>query len=597
MIQHYLMLYKRNNIFRALKLVWQSSRLWSVVNFFVVFTKGIMPLLLIFVVQLLVDQVSLVYSDVRIVDFNAIKSILVFATFVFVINAILNSFAGLVNEKHTFYINDLVQDLIHQRTVNINYKNFEDHNFHNIYYRAINEASYRPKHLYYSYIGLLQHGISLLLIAGLLVYLNWFILVSLVLVSSLIVFVRLKYSGKIYQFKKEHTEEERFVGYYNNLLTGKQYAKEIRVFDLAQLFKNRYEEKKNQLRIDQFNLLKKKSIYELLIQLLITGLLIFIFGFLTNEAYHQRITQGQMVMCFLALYRGYSFLQGLLSRISGLYEDSLFLNHFFEFIDYKDFNVEINKSSRFPKKIKSGIKINNLSFKYPDSSRSVFKGINFEIPVGETVAIVGENGSGKSTLVKLLCGLYQPDSGNILIDNVDLNKIDKKSLVQNITVVFQDFMLYNVSARENIWFGDVDKSKESLDVEKSAVKSGIHSVLDKLPYGYDTVLGNIFKNSEMLSVGEWQRMALARSFFNDAQLVILDEPTSSMDAQNEAKLIENFKLITQNKTSIIISHRLSTIKLADRIVVLGNNDVAEQGTYDALIQNKGLFYKMVSLLK
>ncbi len=588
--------YKNNNILRALRLIWQSSPLWSVINFFTVLAKGVMPIFLIFVVKLLVDQVSLVYLDTTNIEFDAIKSVLIFAGVIFFINAILNSFSGVINEKHTFYINDLVQDIVHQRTTTLEYENFENHHFHNLYYRAINESSYRPKHLYYSFIGLLQQSISLLLIAGLLVTLHWLIIISLVLVSSFIVLIRLKYSGKIYHHKKEHTEDERYVNYYNGLLTGKQYAKELRVFGLADIFKNRYEDKKNKLRNDQFALLKRKSFYELVVQILITGLLVFIFAFVSKEAYHGKITQGQMVMCFLALYRGYSFLQGLLSKISGLYEDGLFLKNFFEFIDYDIDFTKGKESLSFPDNITFGITFNNVSFKYPNSSRGVFTNINLNIRAGETIAIVGKNGSGKSTLVKLLCGLYKPDSGNILVDNIDMSAIDDQSLSKNISVVFQDFMLYNVSARENIWFGDIYKSKLSLDVENSAVKSGVHSVLDTLPYGYETTLGNVFKNSEMLSVGEWQRMALARSFFNDAQLVILDEPTSSMDAQNEAMLIDNFRLITKNKTSVIISHRLSTIKMADRIFVLGDNGVEEQGTYNRLIQNKGLFYNMVKLL-
>ena len=586
-----------NNIYRALKLIWESSRKWSVINFFFVILKGLMPLMLIFVVQWLVDEVTGFYGkDVENIYYSLFK-ILFFAAGVFSLNAILNSLAGIVSEKHSFFISDRVQNLIHSRTTTLDFENFDNHGFQDVYYRAVNEASYRPTHTYYSFIGLVQNGISLLLIAGLLASLHWVIIVSLLLVSLVIIFIRLGFSRKIYHFKRKHTEDERYVGYYNRLLTGKEFAKELRVFNLAALFKKRFEEQKNSLRNSRFKLLKEKSIYELVVQLLTTAIMIFIFAFVSSEAIKGNVTQGQMVMYFLAIYRGYSFLQDFLGRISGLYEDGLFLKNFFEFIDSDLVKSPGYKGKLFPERLKSGITIENVSFKYPNSKRGVFENLNLKIVPGETVAIVGANGAGKSTLVKLLCGLYSPDGGRVLFDGVDLSEINAVSLAQNVSVVFQDFMLYNVSAKENIWFGDTSKSDSDASLIKSANKAGVHNLLDNLPNKYDTILGTMFKNSEMLSVGEWQRLALSRSFFNDAQLVILDEPTSSMDAFTELKLIENFKEITKGRTAIVVSHRLSTIHLASRVVVLGDHKILEEGAPGELLKRKGVFYNMVESLK
>ncbi|MCW3785917.1 ABC transporter ATP-binding protein [Plebeiibacterium sediminum] len=592
------MKYNLKNIVRALKLIWQSSPCWSIINFLFVVLRGIMPLMLIFIVQQIVDEVGLLTNTSSLADgFNKMVGILLFAALIFSINAILNSFASIVSEKHTYFINDTIQNLIHKRTTVMDYTNFDDYSFHDIYFRAVNEASYRPAHTYYSFIGLVQNGISLVLIAGLLAVLHWVIIVSLILVSFLIIIIRLYFSRKIYGFKRTHTENERVVGYYNRLLTGKEFAKELRVFNLASLFKERYEKSKNDLRRERYTLLVKKSTYELLVQFVITALLIFIFGFIANETIHGNITQGGMVMCFLALYRGYNFLQGFLGQISGLYEDGLFLKNFFEFLDYDIVKESKQRKSVFPSSIKKGISIKDVSFKYPNSSRSVFEGISFDIAKGETVAIVGANGAGKSTLIKLICGLYQPDSGSIYADEIELSDISSESLAKNITVVFQDFMLYNLSARENIWLGDIAKDKESPEIESSAQKSGIHSLLIDLPRGYETHLGTLFKDSEMLSVGEWQRMALSRSFFNDAQLVVLDEPTSSMDAQTESLLVENFKMITKNRTSIIVSHRMSTIQLADKVIFIGEKGVIEEGFPEVLMNKRGAFFNMVQSLK
>ncbi|SMO72717.1 ATP-binding cassette, subfamily B [Saccharicrinis carchari] len=587
-----------NNIFRSLKIVWQSSPTWSLVNAAVVLLKGVMPLLLIFIVQMLVDEVSRVLTgDHTVQGVESVYYILLFAGGVFVLNALLNSLSGIISEKHAYYIDDSVQDLIHKRTTKLDFANFDDYNFQNIYYRAINEATYRPKKIYYGFVGLIQNSITLALIAGLLAGLSWVLMIVLVLVSVPVVYIRLKYSRKIFVFNREHTEDERNVAYYNRLLTDKAFAKELRVFNLSGLFKKRFEEQKNNLRGKRYGMLKLKTAYELAVQLITAAALIVVFGFIASTAIQGNITQGQMVMYFLAMYRGYSFLQDLLSRISGLYEDGLFLKNLFEFIDFDVIRYEKKNATLFPGIMKEGVCIDNVSFKYPNSSRAALKNVSFNINPGETIALVGANGAGKSTLVKLLCGLYRPDQGSITFDGVDLSVINKDSLAENVSVVFQDFMLYNVTARENIWYGNVKRPQSDEEIVLSAQKSGIDKLITTLPNEYDTVLGTLFKDSEMLSVGEWQRIALSRSFFNNAQLVVLDEPTSSLDAFTESRLIENFKAITKDRTAIIVSHRLSTIHLADRIVVLNERGVAEVGTPSELLEKKAAFYDMVQSMR
>ena len=588
------MLKVNRNILRSLKIVWQSSPRWSVINALVVLLKGVVPLLLIFVVQLLVDEIgAVILLDDKEVAWLSIQKILFFAGGVFVLNAVLNSCSGIIREKHSFYINDAVQNLIHARTINLDFANYDDFNFQNIYYRAINEATYRPTKIYYGFVGLIQNAISLVLIAGLLASLNWVMILGLILVSVPVVFIRLRYSRKIFAFKRKHTEDERYVNYYNRLLTGKEFAKELRVFDLSQVFKTRYEKAKITLRAKRFSMLKLKTGYEFAMQVLTAVTLMVVFGFISSLAIKGNISQGQTVMFFLALYRGYNFLQDLLGQISGLYEDGLFLKNLFEFVDYEVIDRTAKKTDLFPNPMRKGIVVENLSFKYPNSSRHVFKNLNLRINKGETIALVGANGAGKSTLVKLLCGLYQPDKGKVSIDGIDLSAVSQESIAENISAVFQDFMLYNISAKENIWLGNIKKSIDDEGIAKSAQKSGIDELIKNLPKGYNTTLGTLFKDSEMLSVGEWQRIALSRSFFNNAQVVILDEPTSSMDAYTEAKLIENFKAITKDRTAIIVSHRMSTIHLADRIVVLAEGGVAEEGTPEGLLKQKGLFYDMV----
>lgn len=251
----------------------------------------------------------------------------------------------------------------------------------------------------------------------------------------------------------------------------------------------------------------------------------------------------------------------------------------------------------FPKEITQGIKFNNIGFKYRNTNTWVLQGLNFTIKPGETIAIVGANGSGKTTLIKLLAGLYEPTEGKIFVDATDWSSIRSDELAKNVSVIFQDFMLYNVSAQDNIWYGNVQGERNDELIHGAAKDAGVHNLFSSFAKGYDTTLGNLFKGSQPLSQGEWQRTALARSFYNQATLILLDEPTSSLDAFTEAKLLDHFKSITQNRTAVIVSHRLSTIKLADRIVVLDQGRMAEIGSPHELEAKKGHYKEMVDSLK
>jgi ATP-binding cassette subfamily B protein len=554
-----------------------------------------MPLLLLYVVKQLIDVVGKQINSAE-TDIQTLYITLGLTAAFFLINAISGSLSSLVRERQSHFVNDYVQNIIHKKTINIDYKYFEDSNYQNIFYRALNDSTFRPARIFYSILQLMQNSLTIGLILIVLGGIHWSLIPILMVSVIPIFYLRIVYTRKLYQYRKQHTEDERRVHYYNRLLTAKDFAKELRVFNLGTTFKNEYERFKNDLRNKQWSLSKAKTLNEASVQLLSTIILLLIIGFVIKQTIEGNITSGSMAMYFLALQRAYSVLQGLLSNLSALYEDNLFLKNFFEFRNIK-VREEAAKEN-FPNPITDAIQLKNVSFKYPNSNNLVLNNINLTIPKKKTIALVGENGSGKTTLVKLLCGLHKPDSGQILIDNHNWNNISNAQLAQNISVIFQDFMLYNVSAKENIHFGNTQKNGNEKLIQSAAQSAGLHKLFSNLPNGYDTTLGTLFKDSQMLSRGEWQRTALARSFYNtDAQLIILDEPTSSLDAFTEASLIEHFKDISEDKTAIIVSHRLSTIKLADIIVVMNNGTIAEVGNPNDLLKNKGVFYQMVESLK
>jgi len=585
------------NITGALKIIWKSSPFWSLINIAFSVLKGIFPLLLIYIVKLVIDDVIRIAETGKPLLTDAeILNTFIFAGVFFLLNALIGAANSFVREKQSYLVNDHIQNIIHKKTINIPYRYFEDPEYQNIFYRAIEEASYRPSRVFYGLLGLLQNTVTLILIIGVLMTLHWAILPYLLLISIPIIAFQLHYSKLFYFLKRDQTEDERKVNYYNRLLTSKEFAKELRIFDLGRLFKNNYETLRADLRRKQLKLIKKRTFWETVVQIVATVFLLMIFGYIIYSTVTKKISTGDMAMYFLALHRGYNILQEWLSRISGLFEDNLFLKNFFEFLKIK-IKTDITAKLHFPKPIKKEIVFKNVSFKYPNTQRWVLHDMNFSIKAGETVAIVGTNGSGKTTLVKMLAGLYNPTSGKITVDDTDWTQIRSDELADAVSVIFQDFMLYNVSAKKNIWFGNVKRKPDDEQIMEAANNAGIHDLFMKLPKGYETILGTLFKNSEQLSRGEWQRTALARSFFNDAQLIILDEPTSSLDAFTEASLLEHFREIASGRTAIIISHRLTTIRLADKIIVLNGNTIAETGTHEELMQKDGVYKRMIESLR
>ena len=584
------------NIKDTLAIIWESSPGWTTANIIISTVKGVLPLALIYIVKIIIDSVSEVIATGKpiLTDKDLLNTFILAGVFFF-INALAGSVNAYIRERQAFLVNDHVQNLIHKKTTNIPYGYYEDPGYQNLFYRAIEESGYRPGRVFNGILGLFQNTITLALIVGILLTLHWGMIPYLLLVSIPVIVFKLYYSRKFYRLRNEQTEQERKVRYFNRLLTSKDFAKELRIFDLGNYFKNEFETIRKELRKKQYTLIKSRTLWESAVQVLATAFLLIVFGYIIYITAIKEISTGDMAMYFLALHRGYTVLQEWLMRIAALYEDNLFLKNFFEFLNINT-KKDTGKNSAFPAPLKKGITFKNVSFRYPGTKKWVLNDLNFSINAGETVAIVGSNGAGKTTIVKLLAGLYKPDKGSILADDTDMEVIDRSKLAESVSVIFQDFMLYNVSAKNNIWFGNINREPSNNNIQKAAKDAGIHELFMNLPKGYETTLGTLFRNSEQLSRGEWQRTALARSFFNDAQLIILDEPTSSLDAFTEARLIDHFKEITKGRTAIIISHRLTTIKLADRIVVLENNSIAETGTHNELIARNGTYKKMLDSL-
>lgn len=288
--------------------------------------------------------------------------------------------------------------------------------------------------------------------------------------------------------------------------------------------------------------------------------------------------------------------------MADLYENNLFLSNLYEFLDLKPGVKPPLHPHPVPRPIQEGIVFEHVSFSYPHGSRKALDDISFAMKPGEVIALVGENGSGKTTFIKLLCRLYDPTEGTITLDNMDLRQFDLAALRREFSVIFQDYVKYQLTVRENIWLGNIDAAPDQADIIKAAQRAGAHNMISHLPNAYETILGKWFDTGEELSIGEWQKITLARAFLRESQIIVLDEPTSSLDAGTEYEIFSRFPALLEGRSAILISHRFSTVRMADRIYVFEQGRILEQGshpdliraggTYAALFEKQAQYYKL-----
>jgi len=570
---------------RALRFVWQAGPGWAISSLALVFIQGLLPLLALYLMKLIVDGVifGLGAAD-KTAAFGEVMILILLAGGVALLNAILRLLGSYVREAQSLKVTDYMYGILHAKSAAVDLAYYENPHYLDTLHRAQQEGPYRPTRIVDGLIQFARSGISLLAMAGLLFSFHW--LLTLLLFAAAIpgVLVRLKFSKKLYSWQRERTSAERQADYFNWLLTGYGHAKEIRLFDLGGLITNWFDKLHAQLRREKLKIVKKRSAGELAAEF--CGLLA-VFGSLSLIAYRTVngvITLGDMVMYFQAFQRGSSFLREMLSAMAGLYEDNLFLVNLYEFLDLKPEVKEPVNPMPVPRPLQRGVVFNRVNFHYPTGQKWVLKNISLALNPGEVVALVGENGSGKTTRIKLLCRLYDPVQGVITLDGIDLRRIQTSALRREISVIFQDYAQYHLTARENIWFGNTAAAAGHERMTAVARQAGAHEIIRSLPQGYDTVLGNSFEGGEELSIGEWQKIALARAFWRESQIIILDEPTSAMDAKGETEVFKGMRRLLKNRTAILISHRFSTVRMADRIFVFEKGSIIERGTHEDLMK-------------
>lgn len=574
---------------RALRLVAALAPGWSAVYLVILVVQGVLPAWMVYLTRDLINAlVALLEGGTDNPVWQPAAWAAGLLGLVTLAVEALGSLNSYVQTSMAERSRDHISNLIQVKAVALDLAFFESPENYDRMQRASVSAVDRPLALLNSLGGLLQHSITLTAMAGVLLSFAWWMPLVLVLATAPALWVTLKATVRLHRWRARTTHLERKVQYYHRILCGDTSAAEVRLFQLGAPIMQAYRDVRTRLASERLALTRVQQVGEFSASVFGLAMVVASVAWMGLQAMRGLFNLGELAMFYQALHQGQRLMRTLLGGVGEIYRNLLFIEDLFVFLDAEPGLQDPATPRAVPTPLRQGILIEGVSFRYPGSSRLALQDFSLELPAGQITAIVGENGAGKSTLLRLLCRFYDPEQGRILWDGADLREFSQGQLRQRITVLFQRPVFYHMTASENIALGDVAKRLDAADIERAARLAGADTIVARLPEGYDTVLGKWFGRTE-LSVGEWQRIALARAFVRSADLVILDEPTSAMDAWAEMDFMGRFRQLASGRTALIITHRFTTAMQADVIHVMRSGRLSESGNHRELLANGGAY--------
>ena len=581
----------------ALEIVWSTSAKLTIAMALTTLFAGVLPAAIASVGGLFVDVVSNAFQDDGS-NTAQLRSEALYYVFLEAGLVVLMTGAQRINTVCQSILRVLLGNKINvmilEKALTLELAHFEDAEYYDKLVRARREASSRPLSLVIKTFDLFRDIIALITIGIWLFQFSPYAVLLLAVAGVPAFIAEAKFSGEAFRIHRRRSAERRMQIYLEMVLTREDGVKEVKLLQLGKMFLQRYVDIFLNIYKEDRSLVLRRSIWGYILGLIASAAFYFAYGWVGFAAIAGAITIGQMTMYIAQFRLGQNSVTNSLTSINGMYEDNLYLSNLTEFLSHK-VPEQTGEGIAGPNP-DDGIRFENVSFSYPGSQTPALKNINLHITPGESLAIVGENGSGKTTLIKLLTRLYAPTEGRILVDGLDLQEWDTNAIREKIGVIFQDFARYQLIVGENIGIGDVDNIDDGNQIEEAARKGMADEFVRDLPLDYQTQLGTWFKDGKELSGGQWQKIALSRAFMRSkADILILDEPTAAIDARAEAEIFEHFNDLTDNRISIIISHRFSTVRRADHIIVLEKAEVLEQGSHQQLLEMDGQYATLFNL--